>query len=49
MRSTTTLVSSRLISVAVVPRNEQLKKGVADNGTARLQPQGDTKANVWNL
>jgi hypothetical protein len=49
MRSTTALVGSRLITVAVVPRNERAMKGVAHNGTARLQPQGDKKAKCLEL
>ena len=35
MRSSTTLVNSRPISVAAVPYNELESKGVADSGTAR--------------
>jgi len=35
MRSSTTLVNSRPISVAAVPYNELVSKGVADNCTAR--------------
>jgi hypothetical protein len=46
MRSTIAPVNSTLITVSVVPHNEQAKKGVADNGAARLQPQGVSKPRI---
>jgi len=59
MRSSSTLVNSRPISVAAVPYNELVSKGVADNGTAlhgtarhgtaRQQPQSVTRTRNFLL